>query len=183
MFNAKKGMLLIAHPSLIDPCFFKSVVLITHHDEYESIGLTLNHKTNIQLNEIVENIPAGEFPVSIGGPVEKNSIHYIHTLGDKIKNAQKVMDGLYWGGDFEDVITLMQKKLISNEDIRFFAGYSGWEENQLEQELREDSWILKQGSLPLCMQMPRKEAWSFLIKKMDDQFAIWTNLPADPTLN
>lgn len=183
MLNAKKGMLLIAHPSLVDPYFFKSVILITHHDEHESIGLTLNHKTSIQLNEIVAGIPSEEFSVSIGGPVEKNSIHYIHTLGDKIKNAQKVMNGLYWGGDFEDIIALMHKKLISAKEIRFFAGYSGWQENQLEQEVREDSWILEQATLPLCMEIPKKEAWSALIKKMDDQFAIWTNLLADPTLN
>ena len=113
MLNAKKGRLLISEPTLTDPVFFKSVVLLTHHSDEESIGLVLNQPTKIHLNEILNNIPLSDFPVYIGGPVEKNSIHFIHTLGDLIPNTEKVIDGLYWGGDFDTVLSLMSKNEIT----------------------------------------------------------------------
>ena len=87
MLTIKKGRLLISEPSLSDPTFFKSVVLITHHSADESIGLVLNHGTKINLNEILNDIPLSDFPVYIGGPVEKNAVQFIHTLGDMISNT------------------------------------------------------------------------------------------------
>ena len=109
MFNIKKGKLLISEPSLIDPTFFKSIVLITHHCYDESIGLVINHKTKIKLHEVITNIPTDDFPVYIGGPVEKNTIHFIHTLGEIIPNTQKIIEGLtrkvHEGEIFSGVVT------------------------------------------------------------------------------
>ena len=69
MLKAKKGRLLIAEPSLEDSTFFKSVILLTHHENNESMGLILNQATNIKINEIISNISSDNFPIYIGGPV------------------------------------------------------------------------------------------------------------------
>ena len=135
MLKAKKGRLLISEPSLSDNEFFKSVILLTHHDQNESIGLILNQPTNININEILQDIPLSNFPVYIGGPVARNSIQFIHTLGEYIPESKRIIKNIYWGGNFESVIKLMQKNKISKEHIRFFAGYSGWETNQLNDEI------------------------------------------------
>ena len=120
MLKAKIGRLLISEPNLTDPVFFKSVVLLTHHSDEESIGLVLNQPTEIYLNEILNDIPLSDLPVYIGGPVAKNSIQFLHTLGELIPNSKEVILGLYWGGDFDKVLELMSDKKIAKNQIRFF---------------------------------------------------------------
>lgn len=183
MLNAKKGRLLISEPSLNDPAFFKSVVLLTHHTANETIGLVLNHPTKINLNEILNDIPLNNFPVYIGGPVGKNSIHFIHTLGEMIPGNKKIIDGLYWGGDFEKIIELMSKNKISKEEIRFFAGYSGWCSEQLNQEIENNDWIINKPDKGICMKYSTPNLWSDLIKTKNTKYAIWRNMPKDPSMN
>ena len=62
-------------------------------------------------------------------------LHYVHTLGEKIEGSQEIMKGLYWGGDFEVVKKMVENNKVDNSNIRFFAGYSGWNENQLIAEV------------------------------------------------
>mgnify|MGYP001247907450 FL=1 len=183
MFKAKKGRLLISEPSLSDDTFFKSVILLTHHNNEESIGLILNQPTNVTINEILNNIPSNDFLVYIGGPVAKNSIQFIHTLGKHIPESRKITDDLYWGGDFEIVIKLMREKKISKNDIRFFAGYSGWGANQLNNEINEESWIITNAQKEDCMSYSTQSLWSKIIKNQKSKYAIWTNLPKNPNLN
>ena len=172
MLKAKKGRLLISEPDLNDSIFFKSVVFLTHHNEKESIGLILNQPTKINLNEILNNIPLSDFPVYIGGPVEKNAIQYIHTLGNIIPNTQEIGKGLYWGGDFKKILTLISENKISKKEIRFFAGYSGWGEDQLNNEIRENSWITHESNKNICMQYSNEKLWSNLIKTKKHKYAI-----------
>jgi putative transcriptional regulator len=183
MHTVKKGQLLISEPSLSDRVFFKSVILITHHTADESIGLILNQGTKINLNEILNDIPSKKFPIYIGGPVEKNAIQFIHTLGDIIPNTQEIARGLYWGGDFDVIKNLMSKNKISKSQIRFFAGYSGWGEDQLNNEIRENGWITHESNIKLCMKYSTEKLWSDLIKTKNQKYAIWANMPKDPSLN
>jgi len=183
MHNIKKGQLLISEPSLSDPTFFKSVVLLIHHSNDESIGLILNQPTKINLNQILDNIPTIDFPVYIGGPVERKSIHFIHTLGNIIPNTKEISNGISWGGDFNKIISLMKEKRISRNQIRFFAGYCGWGEGQLNNEVIEDGWIIHRSNINKCMQYSNEKLWSDLIRKKHSKYAIWTNMPKDPSLN
>ena len=183
MLKAKKGRLLISEPSLSDLEFFKSIVLITHHNNDESIGLILNQPTKINLNEILNDIPLSNLPIYIGGPVSKNSIQFIHTLGELIPGSRMVFEGLYWGGDFEVVKELMSQKIINRNNIRFFAGYSGWGVEQLNNEIAEESWIIKSATTAICMKYSNPGLWSDIIKTQKRKYAIWANLPKDPNLN
>ena len=183
MQKIKNGSLLIAHPTMIDDTFFKCIILITHHNNDESIGLVINNPSKIKLHEIIDNLPKSDFPVYIGGPVAKNSIHYIHDLGDQIPNSVKIYEGLFFGGDFDIVKYMIWNKKINKNQIRFFAGYSGWEANQLENELKDSSWIINQKNKNLCMQYSNQELWSKILRKMNKKYAIWSNLPKDPSLN
>ena len=181
--NLKKGNILISDPSLTEQTFFKSVILITYHSTDESIGLILNQPTKIFLHEILNNVPSNHFPIYIGGPVAKNSIHFIHTLGNIITDTQEISKGLFWGGDFNIVLKLMSENKISRNNIRFFAGYSGWMKNQLINEIRENSWIIHQSNTNLSMEYSDQDLWSKLINTKKSKYAIWANMPKNPSLN
>ncbi len=183
MQKIQNGSFLIAHPTMLDDTFFKSIILITHHNIAETIGLIINNPSKIKLYEIIDDLPKSDFPVYIGGPVAKNSIHYIHDLGNTIPNSIKIIEGLYFGGDFDTVKDLIWNKKINKNQIRFFAGYSGWEGNQLENELKEDSWLIKEKNKILSMKYSNLELWSKVLRKMAKKYAIWSNLPKNPSLN
>ena len=183
MRNIEKGSLLISEPSSIEQTFFKSIILITHHDKDESIGLILNQTTKIKLHDLLDNIPISDFPVSYGGPVEKNALQFIHILGNIIPNTKKISDKLFWGGDFEKVLELIRCGKISKNEIRFFVGYSGWGEEQLINEVIENSWIIHEFKTSICMQYSDQNLWSDLIKTKKKKYAIWANMPKNPSLN
>ena len=83
----KTGRLLISEPSMSDTNFQMSVLIITQHNQDETIGFILNQQTSFKINDLIDNFPKFDAKIYIGGPVEKNSLHFIHTLGNKIKNS------------------------------------------------------------------------------------------------
>ena len=183
MVNIKKGQLLISEPSFTESIFYKSVILILHHDINESIGLILNQPSNIKLNKVINGLPLNKFKLNVGGPVENNTLHFIHTLGQQIPDTKKIEKGIYWGGDFDTVKKLIIEKKISVNDIRFFIGYSGWSKNQLINEINNNNWIIHNDETKICMQNSNEKLWSKLIKTKSRKHAIWANIPKDPSMN
>src|SRR5210317_785774 len=118
----KKGKLLIAEPSLTgDVSFNRSVVLLAEHNEEGSVGFILNKPLNYSMNDLVEEIEI-PFPVYNGGPVEQDNLYFIHKVPDLIPQSVEISDGIYWGGDFEITVTLVNSGKINQKDIRFFLG-------------------------------------------------------------
>ncbi len=178
------GRILISEPALRDFYFSRSVVLLAEHtDEEGSMGIILNKPVNLKLNDVGKEFPNVDYPLYLGGPVHPDRLFYLHTLGDKIPGAMKIMDGLYWGGEIQKLIELIDLKLVSQEQVRFFIGYSGWEPSQLNDELKEKSWIVASSSLDIIMASKPEKLWSNMLKKLGNDYAIWANFPADPILN
>ena len=117
MLKMKKGRLLISVPSMEDTNFFRSVILVAVHNKNETVGFILNQPTKIKVHHLIENFPKSNFPIYIGGPVERNSLHYIHTIGTKIEGAQEITKDLYWGGDFEIVKRMVNNKEVDSNNI------------------------------------------------------------------
>ena len=133
----ERGSVLLSEPFIEDPFFKRTVVLLCEHNEEGSFGFVLNNYIDIELDQIVDEFPHLPYSISVGGPVKNTNLFYIHTLGDLIPESVMVMEGLYFGGDFE----VLKAKLIAGEvewsAVRFFIGYSGWSANQLEEEMKE----------------------------------------------
>jgi putative transcriptional regulator len=179
-----QGRLLISEPALMDFYFGKSVVLlIEHNGEEGTFGLIINKPIHLKLNEVVKDFPKVDFPLFLGGPVHPERLFYLHTLGDKIPGSQHVFGNLYWGGDINKLIELIDLKLVGSTQVKFFIGYSGWEAGQLEKEMTEKSWIVSQATLPCVLAKSPETLWSNLLKKMGNEYAIWANFPSDPILN
>jgi putative transcriptional regulator len=179
----KKGRILISEPFLMDNYFKRSIVLLTEHNEEGTVGFVLNKPIEVNVHEVIENFPEFDFTLSLGGPVNTNSLHFIHTLGDIIPDSVKVLQNIYWGGDFDVVEKLIKSGNISNEQIRFFLGYSGWHPEQLENEISEDAWIVTKLSPEEIMTPMNKLFWKRKLRGMGKKYEMWSNFPENPQMN
>jgi putative transcriptional regulator len=182
------GTILVSEPFLKDFYFTRSVILLAEHNEDGTFGLILNKPTNLKLSETLNN---GSFTISedfdniifIGGPVKTDSIYFIHTRNDLIENSVKVLEGIYWGGDIDIVKQLIQQRILTKDDIRFYIGYSGWDPKQLEEELKEHTWIVNQTDANFLLKNPPESLWKKAVKNLGKDYSEWANYPIDPQLN
>jgi len=179
------GKILISEPFLTDPNFLRSVVLLTEHNELGTMGFVLNHVLELSLAEVVQADNLPDIPLIKGGPVELNTIHFIHTLGELIPDALSVKSGLWWGGDFEKAIQLIIDQPNLASQFKFFIGYSGWAPEQLDGELERDAWVVstissKEAVLPI---VESAELWKKAMRRLGGEFEILSNSPLDPQWN
>lgn len=178
-----QGALLISEPFLKDYYFRRSVILLAEHDENGSFGLIINKPLEIKINEIVKDFPEFNANVYIGGPVKTDNLFVLHTLGRKIPGSSKIMDGIYWGGDIEVIKSMIEEKKITEKEIRFYIGYSGWDANQLSRELNENSWVVTKLKTEKILRESPGEMWKNILKNMGEDYSMWINYPLDPMMN
>ena len=179
----KRGRLLISKPYLHDPYFKRSVVLLTEHSDEGSVGFILNKQVDINIDQAIEEFPEFNSKLFLGGPVQKDSLYYIHTMGDTISESVEIGKGIYWGGNFEVLKVLIEAKKIKESELKFFMGYSGWSSDQLTNELKNDSWIVADiNKTDIINSLPEK-LWSVLISRMGKEYAVLANFPEHPSLN
>ncbi|SHI46998.1 YqgE/AlgH family protein [Flavobacterium haoranii] len=180
----KKGHLLIAEPSTLgDTSFNRSVILLAEHNQEGSVGFILNKPLSYTINDLVPEIEA-KFTVYNGGPVEQDNLYFIHNVPDIVPNSIEIASGIFWGGDFETVKNLINEGQISKQNIRFFLGYSGWEPNQLEEELKENTWIVSENDLnEKLLSKAVQHFWKEKMKEQGGDYVLFSNAPSDPTLN
>ena len=180
----QKGGILISEPFLQDNYFKRAIVLITEHDEIEgTVGFVLNKPVDIAIDEIVENFPKTDASLSLGGPVNTNTLHYIHTLGDIIPNSNKVTGNICWGGDFDVIERLIQSGNIDKSQIKFFLGYSGWSPNQLKEEIEQSAWLVAELEPGKIMAPMNRHFWKRHLKNLGKKYEMWSKFPEDPELN
>jgi putative transcriptional regulator len=183
MVDIAAGKILIADPFLRDPNFMRTVIFICEHQQEGSFGFVLNKQYDQVLGELVADLEEAQFPVYFGGPVQLDTIHFLHKVPQLIPNGHEVVDGVYWGGDFEDVVEQIKAGRLTSNDIRFFIGYSGWGEGQLEEEMKEKSWITSEGTQGLIFPDNADETWKLALKQLGGEYVQMVNYPIDPQLN
>ncbi len=177
------GRLLLSEPLLDDFFFGRSAVLLAEHNNDGSFGVVLNKPTKYFLNEVLEDIPDESIPVFMGGPVNPDSLFFIHTRPDLLGSSVKITEGIYWGGKFDDIREMLKLGMISKNMIRFFIGYSGWSPNQLDDELKRSSWVIADTAADEIMNTPPEKLWRKKIMSMGKDYSLWLNFPANPELN
>lgn len=183
ILKPKKGRLLISKPYLHDPYFKRSVVLLTEHSKDGSVGFILNKQVDMQIDEAVEEFPEFDSHIYLGGPVQRDSLYYIHTLGDTISDSVEIKEGIYWGGNFEVLKVLIESGKIKRSEVKFFMGYSGWDAAQLANELKNDSWLVADiGEIDLINTKPDK-LWPDILRGMGGEYKILANFQEHPSLN
>lgn len=180
----KKGQLLISEPSIIgDVSFTRAVILLADCSSTGAVGFILNKPLAYTIHDLIPEIEAS-FTIFNGGPVEQDNLYFIHNIPHLITNSIEISDGIYWGGDFETTTFLINNGQISKDNIRFFLGYTGWETQQLESELKEKSWIIAVNDYENnIIGTSTTNIWKEKIMVLGGDYLLWSNAPEDPILN
>ncbi|WP_347159195.1 YqgE/AlgH family protein [Pontibacter chitinilyticus] len=180
----QSGSLLISEPFLGDPNFERSVILLCNHNEDEgTFGLVLNRSSNLKLSDVIDLYSdTFDAELGIGGPVQYNTLHYIHNLPD-LPQAVKLGEELYWGGDFELLRARISTGLVKATDIRFFLGYSGWTPGQLQEEINKNVWIVNNNAANKLFNLDAESLWRNVLRDMGGKYKVLSNYPLDPRLN
>ena len=179
-----KGLLLVAEPSIIgDISFNRSVVLLAAYNESGSVGFIVNKPLESSLNDFIPELNS-KIPVYNGGPVEQDNLYFIHKIPDLIPDSIEISNGIYWGGDFNEIISLLQENKIKESEIRFFLGYSGWSNNQLEEELEVSSWVVTANKYKnRILGETGANFWKEKMIEFGGDYLIWSNAPENPSFN
>jgi putative transcriptional regulator len=179
----EKGRLLISEPFLPDPNFERTIILICENNDEGSFGFVLNKPSLANVSDVMDDIKDYNSPAMVGGPVQQDTLHYLHRHPG-IEDSVEILDGVFWGGNFERVLFLLETQQLAHKDIRFFLGYSGWSGGQLDVELGQDSWIVSdQASEELIFDTEPEGMWKKTLKIMGGRFSVYSNYPKDPRLN
>jgi len=174
--------MLVSEPFLTDPEFSRAVVLLAEHDSNGTIGFVVNHVSMMLMDELVEGF--GDLRVYYGGPVATDTIHFIHRRPDLIPDGRDLGKGIYWGGNFEVLTELIDEERITDMDVKFMLGYSGWDVGQLDKEMEQNSWIVSnQFDADLVFESEGKSLWKDMMVNLGPKYAQMIHFPKNPSLN
>jgi putative transcriptional regulator len=180
----RKGVLLVAEPSIIgDISFNRSIVLLAEYNENGSVGFILNKPLEFKVKDFIPEVNSN-LRVYNGGPVEQDNLYFIHRIPEIIPNSIEIANGIYWGGDFSAILGLLQEDKLKEDQIRFFLGYSGWANEQLEQELEVKSWVVIPNEYENdIIGKSNQGFWKEKMIEFGGDYVIWSNAPENPSFN
>ena len=176
------GHLLIASPSILDPNFRRTVVLITAHTDEGAVGLILNRRSDTTVGDAVPQLAPltdDEEPVFVGGPVNPDGVAVLAEF-DEPDDAGVVV--------FEDVgFVALDEVLEGGQPAlhrrRVFAGVAGWGPEQLDDELERDDWIVEPADTDDIFTDDPEGLWSAVLRRKGGSYELVARMPLDPSLN
>lgn len=178
-----KGDFLISHPLLHDGYFRRSVIYLTDDNEEGSLGFVLNFKTEFMLRDLFPHVKNGNFPVFEGGPVSKNQLYYLHSIGTELSESIEVSDGLFWGGNFFELLHMIDHGKVNQDQVKFFIGYSGWSPGQLKEEIIQKAWFKAEGNMNSILTYSTDSLWGDELAKIKESYKVFSTIGFDPNLN
>jgi len=188
MLRAAPGTFLAASPDMLDPNFMHSVVLMCQHDAEGAFGLVINQPAPVTVDDLLPEHPLlGKlaFPVFLGGPVGRDTLQFVHRVLDRISGGLPQTDGLWMGGQLEDLAQVISEDADEMADrVRLLVGYSGWGEGQLDGELRIGSWVPAPLDPGLVFEGQEPErTWRKTLRSLGEGGAGLSQLPPDVSWN
>lgn len=176
-----QGQLLIASPSLLDPNFRRTVVLVTEHGDEGAAGLVLNRPSPAPVADLVpqlEPLVADGEQVFVGGPVQPNAVLVLGEFLDPEDAAVPLFGALGFPSleDPEEVVPVTTRR-------RVFAGYAGWGAGQLEDELAREDWILEPALPDDAFTEDPEELWADVLRRKGGIYDLVARMPEDPSVN
>jgi putative transcriptional regulator len=177
-----RGQLLIAGPSLLDPNFWRTVVLVVEHAEEGALGLVLNRPSETSLGEAVPQL--GELldsdqPLFVGGPVQPSAVMVLAEFEDPGDAALLAFDdvGVLGTGSSPEELN------VGVRSGRAFVGHAGWGPGQLDDEIERGDWILEAASSQDAFTSEPQQLWSDVLIRKGGSYALIARMPPDPSMN
>jgi putative transcriptional regulator len=176
------GQLLLASPTLRDPNFSRTVVLIGGHSEEGAMGVVLNRPSSVTVAEAVpqlEEAVDGLEPVYVGGPVQANSVVFLAEFLDPSAAGLLVLGRIGFPtpeAGIEDLAQVTERR-------RVFAGHAGWGAGQLDAEVEEGDWIIHAAEPRDVFTEAPEELWSSVLTRKGGSYALIARMPFDPSVN
>jgi putative transcriptional regulator len=176
-----QGMLLVAHPSLRDPNFRRSVIFLSAHDaQAGAFGLILNRPLDKVAADLLpgdEHPPAlGKVPVYLGGPVGHDQLTFVQIGWESGDSGVQVRTNL----SLEEVASRIEEDA---GQVRAFVGYAGWAAGQLEAELLQRGWLLVKPDSQSLVAGRHEKLWKEIMEALGPKFKLLAAAPDDPSLN
>ena len=176
-----KGQLLVAGPSLLDPNFRRTVVLVGEHTDEGALGVVLNRASEATVEDAVPELAAlidDEALVHVGGPVQPSAIVVVADFADPEQAGALILDSVgFLPAEVDpDAIGELHR-------VRVFAGYAGWGPGQLDEELDEGSWIVAPALAEDVFTGDPEELWSDVLRRKGGPFQVLALMPPDPSAN
>ena len=174
------GSLLVAHPSMLDPNFRRTVLFISQHDPNEgALGVIINRPLDRQVADLVTEPPPeglADVPVFLGGPVGKSQLLFAAfewKKGDGVKlNHNVALES--------PPAAAGERKLVT---VCAFVGYAGWGAGQLETEVKQKAWLLQKAN-PSLLKIDRlPNLWFEIMRSLGPWYKMLAAAPDDPSLN
>ena len=180
------GQLLVATPALVDGHFRRAVVLVLDHDDDGALGVILNRRTQIDVDEVLPgwstsvSDPGGVYE---GGPVATDSALGVGLLAaepDEEPIGWRRMFGRVGLIDLDVPATVIEQALAG---MRIYAGYAGWGDGQLESEIEEGSWLVLEASEGDLLHGAPENLWRDVLRRQDNDLRMLSTYPDDPSMN
>jgi putative transcriptional regulator len=180
--DSARGKLLIAGPSLLDPNFWRTVVLVIEHTDDGALGLVLNRPSETTVGEAVpqlETLIDVSEQLFIGGPVQPSSVIVLGEFEDPTDAALLAFDdvGVLGTG------TSPQEAEVGLRSGRAFVGHAGWGPSQLDDEIERGDWILEPAVLGDAFTGRADELWAAVLTRKGGNYALLARMPPDPSVN
>lgn len=175
-----RGQLLIAAPSLVDPNFVRTVILIAEHGDDGALGVVLNRPSESSIGEVVpdlSNLVDPDALVFAGGPVQPGGVMVLAEFHDPEDAALPIEGALGFVAVEADMAAL------EAERARAFAGHAGWGPGQLESELEEEAWFIAPFERGDAFTDEPEMLWSRALVRKGGEYALVARMPLDPSLN
>ena len=180
--DSLKGHLIIASPTLEDPNFTRTVVLVTEHSDEGAMGVVLNRPSQAVVEEAaptLESVVEHGERVHLGGPVQPTAVTVLAEFDAPDRAAVMVLDDIGFmaaGTDLDEVAEVTRR-------ARVFAGYAGWGPGQLEGELEHEDWIVHEPTPDEIFTDEPEGLWSAVLDRKGGRFRRVALMPLDPSLN
>jgi putative transcriptional regulator len=180
--ESTRGQLLIAGPALLDPNFWRTVVLVVEHTDEGAFGLVLNRPSDTIATDAapaLEDLLEPADLVFIGGPVQPSALIVLAQFEDPSDAALLAFDdvGVVAQSDAPEELSIGVRR------ARAFAGHSGWGPGQLDSELERGDWILEPARLEDAFSDNPREMWSAVLSRKGGSYRLLARMPPDPSVN
>jgi putative transcriptional regulator len=179
--DSARGQLLIAGPGLLDPNFWRTVVLIVEHSEEGALGLVLNRPSETTVGEAVaelEQLLDLDDPLYVGGPVQPSALIVLAEFDTPAEAALIAFEnvGVLANGAQEQPSSSVRRG-------RAFVGHAGWGPGQLDDEVERGDWILEPAQREDAFSGAPLELWSSVLTRKGGSYALVARMPPDPSVN